>query len=98
MDESKALYKTIVTYPWFHNASVILFLNKKDIFDEKIMTSHLVEFFPEYDGKIQQLLFIESYSYYKTVSVVISEWLINENYHRSCEMIVTNFLVLFAEV
>ncbi|OTF73891.1 guanine nucleotide-binding protein G(q) subunit alpha-like protein [Euroglyphus maynei] len=50
MEESKALFKTIITYPWFQNSSVILFLNKKDLLEEKIMYSHLVDYFPEYDG------------------------------------------------
>ncbi|GMS98410.1 hypothetical protein PENTCL1PPCAC_20585 [Pristionchus entomophagus] len=50
MDESKALFRTIITYPWFTNASVILFLNKKDLLAEKILYSHLSDFFPEYVG------------------------------------------------
>ncbi|XP_059825744.1 guanine nucleotide-binding protein subunit alpha-14 [Hypanus sabinus] len=53
MEESKALFKTIITYPWFHSSSVILFLNKKDLLEEKIMYSHLVDYFPEYDGPQQ---------------------------------------------
>ncbi|XP_063360489.1 G protein alpha q subunit-like [Cydia amplana] len=53
MDESKALFKTIITQPWFQNSSVILFLNKKDLLEEKIMTSHLGDYFPEYDGPKQ---------------------------------------------
>ncbi|KFM61420.1 Guanine nucleotide-binding protein G(q) subunit alpha, partial [Stegodyphus mimosarum] len=53
MEESKALFKTIITYPWFQNSSVILFLNKKDLLEEKIMVSHLVDYFPEYDGPKQ---------------------------------------------
>lgn len=51
MEESKALFKTIITYPWFQHSSVILFLNKKDLLEEKIMYSHLVDYFPEYDGE-----------------------------------------------
>lgn len=50
MEESKALFKTIITYPWFQHSSVILFLNKKDLLEEKITYSHLVDYFPEYDG------------------------------------------------
>jgi GTPase SAR1 family protein len=50
MEESKALFRTIITYPWFHNSSVILFLNKKDLLAEKILYSHLADYFPEYDG------------------------------------------------
>lgn len=68
MEESKALFKTIITYPWFQHSSVILFLNKKDLLEEKIMYSHLVDYFPEYDGKhnlyIQfkiPILFVEYY-------------------------------------
>jgi hypothetical protein len=54
MEESKALFRTIITYPWFQNSSVILFLNKKDLLEEKIMLSHLVDYFPEFDGKYRQ--------------------------------------------
>ena len=51
MEESKALFRTIITYPWFQNSSVILFLNKKDLLEEKIIYSHLVDYFPEFDGE-----------------------------------------------
>lgn len=52
MEESKALFRTIITYPWFQNSSVILFLNKKDLLEEKILYSHLVDYFPEFDGEL----------------------------------------------
>jgi len=51
MEESKALFRTIITYPWFQSSSVILFLNKKDLLEEKILYSHLVDYFPEFDGE-----------------------------------------------
>ncbi|KAA8592186.1 hypothetical protein FQN60_017641 [Etheostoma spectabile] len=41
MEESKALFKTIITYPWFQRSSVILFLNKTDILQEKIMLDQI---------------------------------------------------------
>ncbi|KAG9270412.1 guanine nucleotide-binding protein subunit alpha-14 [Astyanax mexicanus] len=50
MEESKALFKTIITYPWFQQSSVILFLNKTDILKEKITYSHLANYFPEFTG------------------------------------------------
>jgi len=59
MEESKALFKTIITYPWFQHSSVILFLNKKDLLEEKIMYSHLVDYFPEYDGMESNLVLNE---------------------------------------
>lgn len=65
MEESKALFRTIITYPWFQNSSVILFLNKKDLLEEKIMYSHLVDYFPEYDGKRDA--FIRSYIFLQLI-------------------------------
>ncbi|XP_013769391.1 guanine nucleotide-binding protein subunit alpha-14 [Pundamilia nyererei] len=53
MEESKALFKTIITYPWFQRSSVILFLNKTDILKEKILYSHLSTYFPEFTGPQQ---------------------------------------------
>ena len=50
MKESKELFKLIITYPWLQSSSMILFLNKKDILEDKIMYSNLVDYFPEYDG------------------------------------------------
>ncbi|KAK7933819.1 hypothetical protein WMY93_004715 [Mugilogobius chulae] len=53
MEESKALFKTIINYSWFQRSSVILFLNKTDILEEKIMYSHLSTYFPEFTGPKQ---------------------------------------------
>ncbi|XP_074547104.1 guanine nucleotide-binding protein G(q) subunit alpha-like [Halichoeres trimaculatus] len=50
MEESMALFQTIINYEWFKESSVILFLNKIDLLEEKIMQSHLVDYFPEYEG------------------------------------------------
>ena len=52
MEESKALFKTIITYPWFQRSSIILFLNKTDILKEKIILSHLSTYFPEFTGSL----------------------------------------------
>lgn len=52
MEESKALFRTIVTYPWFQNSSVILFLNKKDLLEDKILHSPPGGLLPrEFDGE-----------------------------------------------
>ncbi|CAL8386743.1 unnamed protein product [Boreogadus saida] len=56
MEESKALFQTIITYQWFKNSSVILFLNKIDLLEEKILFSHLVDYFPEYDGPPRDIM------------------------------------------
>lgn len=52
-----ALFQTIITYKWFKKTSIILFLNKLDLLKEKIMYSHLVDYFPKYNGKRDILVF-----------------------------------------
>ena len=51
MEESKALFETIITYPWFQKSSFVLFLNKTDLLEEKIDSSHLADYFPTYTGE-----------------------------------------------
>jgi len=50
MEESMALFRTIIALPIFNEVSVILFLNKKDLLEEKIRTSHLADYYPQYQG------------------------------------------------
>ncbi|XP_071391446.1 guanine nucleotide-binding protein subunit alpha-14-like [Centroberyx affinis] len=50
LEESKALFRTIVAYPWFQESSIILFLNKTDLLEEKITHSHLADYFPAFTG------------------------------------------------
>jgi GTPase SAR1 family protein len=50
LEESTALYKTIIDYEWFLQSSIILFLNKTDLLEEKIAHSHLADYFPEFEG------------------------------------------------
>jgi len=50
MHESLKLFDSICNNKWFTDTSIILFLNKKDIFEEKIKKSPLTICFPEYTG------------------------------------------------
>ena len=50
MAESMKLFDSICNNRWFIDTSVILFLNKKDLFADKIRTSPLAICFPEYRG------------------------------------------------
>ncbi|KAF5403512.1 Guanine nucleotide-binding protein G [Paragonimus heterotremus] len=50
MEESLLLFRTIANYQCFQATSIILFLNKKDIFEEKILYSNLKDYFPEFPG------------------------------------------------
>lgn len=51
MHESMKLFDSICNNKWFTDTSIILFLNKKDIFEEKIKKSPLTICFPEYTGR-----------------------------------------------
>eukprot|EP00300_Choanocystis_sp_HF-7_P023936 c2532_g1_i1.p1 GENE.c2532_g1_i1~~c2532_g1_i1.p1 ORF type:complete len:132 (+),score=36.05 c2532_g1_i1:95-490(+) len=50
MLESLELFEQICNSRWTQKLALILFLNKSDIFREKIRTSPLSDLFPEYDG------------------------------------------------
>lgn len=50
MQESLKLFSTMCNIKWFLKASFLLFLNKKDVFDEKIVYSPLSQCFVEYTG------------------------------------------------
>ena len=51
MMESMKLFDSICNNKWFVDTSIILFLNKKDLFEQKIRHSPLALCFPEYKGK-----------------------------------------------
>lgn len=50
MHESLHLFNSICNHKFFAATSIILFLNKKDLFEEKIVHSPLTICFPEYSG------------------------------------------------
>ncbi|XP_061093322.1 guanine nucleotide-binding protein subunit alpha-11-like [Conger conger] len=51
LEESLALFSTTIHSQWFEDTSVILFLNKTDILSDKIKTSDLQTYFPDFRGK-----------------------------------------------
>ncbi|KAF7720909.1 hypothetical protein EC973_005784 [Apophysomyces ossiformis] len=50
MYEALMLFDTICNSHWFKNTSMILFLNKIDIFKEKLLRSPVSKYFPDYTG------------------------------------------------
>ena len=51
MDEALRLFNSILNNKWFLETSVILFLNKKDLFEQKIREKPLPDIFPDFRGK-----------------------------------------------
>ncbi|GAA5999644.1 guanine nucleotide-binding protein subunit alpha [Rhodotorula paludigena] len=50
MQEALMLFDSICNSQWFVNTSMILFLNKVDVFRERIFVSHVKAHFPDYIG------------------------------------------------
>lgn len=48
LDEALNLFENICNSTWFLNTAIILFLNKKDVFEEKIKKVSLTKFFPAF--------------------------------------------------
>ncbi|CAG8536015.1 14357_t:CDS:2 [Acaulospora colombiana] len=50
MEESLVLFESVINSRWFLRTSIILFLNKIDLFRQKLPRVPLENFFPEYSG------------------------------------------------
>ncbi len=50
MQEALTLFDSICNSRWFVRTSIILFLNKIDLFREKLVTSPMGDFFSDYHG------------------------------------------------
>ncbi|KAJ0032420.1 hypothetical protein NQD34_002501 [Periophthalmus magnuspinnatus] len=55
MNESLSLFYITIHSPWFLTTSIILFLNKTDILADKIQTSDLKKYFPNFPGQRQNV-------------------------------------------
>jgi len=81
MMESMQLFDSICNNKWFTETSIILFLNKKDLFADKIKTSPLTICFPEYQGG----------STYEEAGAFIKEQFESLNKRRDTKDIYTQF-------
>ena len=61
LEESKSIFRTIITCPWFRDSFMILILNKKDLLEEKIKSSHLADYFPDFQGPAQDAISAREY-------------------------------------
>ena len=57
MHESITLFDEVVNARWFSNSAIILFLNKCDLFEEKIKKIDMKCMFDDYEGNNFSLLF-----------------------------------------
>jgi guanine nucleotide-binding protein subunit alpha, other len=50
MQEALMLFESVLGLPWFRKSSIILFLNKMDLFKEKLGIKPIRDYFPDYTG------------------------------------------------
>jgi GTPase SAR1 family protein len=55
IEESLKLFTKITGAQWFENTPFVLFMNKSDLFDEKIKKKPLSEYFEDYDSFVNDL-------------------------------------------
>ncbi|KAH7884114.1 guanine nucleotide-binding protein alpha-2 subunit [Phlebopus sp. FC_14] len=52
MQDAMTIWDSICHSQWFKQTSIILFLNKDDLFQKKILHSDIKNFFPDYEGEV----------------------------------------------
>jgi hypothetical protein len=60
LDESLKLFNEITGSQWLKDRSFILFLNKSDLFKEKLKVSPLSDKFKDYTGTLNEMIFTAS--------------------------------------
>ena len=69
--ESMKLFDSICNNKWFTDTSIILFLNKKDLFEEKIRNSPLNICFPAFNGNVYSSYYFISSSSSNNFTLVV---------------------------
>lgn len=96
MQESMKLFESICNIKWFSHASLMLFLNKTDIFKEKIKTVPLTTCFPEYKGVLDSYDETSNYIWLKFQALCKMERTVYR--HFTCAKDKNNISVVFASV
>jgi len=95
MHDSLALFKEIANSQWFATSATILFLNKMDLFAEKIQKVSLKVCFDTYKGKDE---FEPALSYIKKKFLAVREGKQPIFVHQTCATDTENVRVVFAAV
>lgn len=61
LSESLNIFETIVNNRVFSNVSIILFLNKTDLLEEKVKTISIRDYFPQYEGNPHELSDVQQF-------------------------------------
>ncbi|CAF3566235.1 unnamed protein product [Rotaria sordida] len=81
MEESLALFHIILSSDYFSNASIILFLNKTDLFPERLASKPLRHVYPEFDGADDDVEAAKEFIKNKYLSFIPNTRSVEENTH-----------------
>ncbi|KAG2222935.1 hypothetical protein INT45_012913 [Circinella minor] len=83
MEEALTLFDSICNSRWFEKTSIILFLNKTDLFKEKLPKSPLSKYFKDYQH--------DNNDYEATSKYIMERFTSLNNYHTTDKQIYTHF-------
>ncbi|CAF4102265.1 unnamed protein product [Rotaria socialis] len=101
MEESLALFHVILTSEYFYNASIILFLNKTDLFPERLADKPLRCIYTEFDGADDDVEAAKQFIKNKYLSLVpVKERYTEKNIypHFTCSVDSKNIRIVFESV
>ncbi|MCL4138513.1 UNVERIFIED_CONTAM: hypothetical protein GTU68_015506 [Idotea baltica] len=83
LELSLEIFQEVIRYPGFERTSVIVFLNKTDVLEQRILTSDLQKYFPDYTGPKQDARRATEYIQERFKSIARRE---NKNvhFHETC--------------
>jgi hypothetical protein len=93
--ESINLFEYICNNAYFNKSSIILFLNKKDLFEDKIKTSNIIDYFPDYTGEPNNYEDGVNFFLEKFLSRNYSSAIHQIYYHITCATDTRNIHVVF---
>lgn len=64
LQESSDIFETIINNKSFVNVSIILFLNKMDLLEEKIKHISIADYFPEFQGNPRDIQSVKTFELY----------------------------------
>ncbi|KAL6451628.1 CAG1 Guanine nucleotide-binding protein subunit alpha [Candida maltosa Xu316] len=82
MHESIVLFDSLCNSKWFANTPFILFLNKIDLFEEKVSRNPIKNYFPDYNGKADDVN--ENIKFFETNFLKINRTNKPIYVHRTC--------------
>lgn len=99
--ESFQLWESVVNSKWFQKSSIVLFLNKRDIFRTKLRSNPLQRYFPEYrppEGASEEQQYEHATEFLKNKFLSMNYGRVQIYPHLTCATDTKNIDMVFADV